>query len=214
MDFKELFGEELATQIEQVATEKGLNFIVDNKEKPNYIPKDRFNEVIGSKNELKTQVSELTSQLDNLKKSAKGNEELTKAIEELQNKNTEWESKYQKSILENAIKMKAIQEKARDINDLGKFLDYNELKLDEEGNVIGLDEQLNSLKENKSYLFESQESKTNNNALKPSDGTSLNSQSEHDKYDELYRQAIANPKNRNLQHMLFSQKRKLFSKKE
>ena len=81
MDYKEIFGEELAPQIEAVVSEKGLNLIVDNKEKPNYIPKDRFNEVINSKNELKTQVSELTNHLEEMKKSAKGNDELTKTIE-------------------------------------------------------------------------------------------------------------------------------------
>ena len=68
MDYKEVFGEELGTQVESVVTEKKINLIVDNKENPGYIPKSRFDEVIGSKNELKTQVSELTNQLETLKK--------------------------------------------------------------------------------------------------------------------------------------------------
>jgi len=209
MDFKEIFGEELGTQIEGVVTEKKINLIVDNKEKPDYIPKTRFDEVIGSKNELKTQVSELTNQLDTLKKSAKGNDELTRAIEELQSKNSEWESKHTKTLLENAIKMKAIHEKARDINDLGKFLDYDNLKLDDNGNVEGLDAQFAELKENKSYLFESGEPQRNNKAMNPNDGSAGSLKSEKDKYEELYREAMANPNNRNLQHMLFMQKTKL-----
>ena len=94
MDYKEVFGEELGTQIEGIVEEKKINLIVDDKEKPSYIPKTRFDEVIGSKNELKSQVGALSNELESLKKSAKGNEELTTAITELQNKNNDWENKY------------------------------------------------------------------------------------------------------------------------
>lgn len=154
MDYKELFGEELGTQIETTVKEKGLNLIIDNKEKPEYIPKSRFDEVIGSKNELKTQVSELSAQLEGLKKAATGNEELTKKIEELQKQNGEWEGKYKNTLLTSAIKIKAVSEKAKDPGDLIKFLDTSNLEIDEEGNVKGLDEQIKTLKESKSYLFE------------------------------------------------------------
>lgn len=208
MDYKEIFGEELGTQIETVVTEKGVNLIVDNKDKPNYIPKARFDEVIGSKNELKSQVSELTSQLEGLKKSAKGNDELTKQIEELQGKNSEWEKKYQSEILENAVKFKALQEKARDISDLTKFIDMSKLEFGEDGAVKGLDEQINYLKENKSYLFESSQPQNNTPANPPSGGAS-NVLSEKEKYFELQKQAINNPNNKNLLLEVFKQKRKL-----
>lgn len=167
MDYKELFGEELGTQIEGIVAEKKINLIVDDKEKPNYIPKTRFDEVIGSKNELKSQVGALSDELETLKKSAKGNEELTNAIQELQNKNTEWETKYNKTLIENAVKMQALHHKALDPSDLAKFLDYNELSLDEDGNVKGLKEQIDGLKESKAYLFEVDKKANNNNATNP-----------------------------------------------
>lgn len=167
MDYKEIFGEELATQIEGVIAEKNINLILDDKEKPAYIPKDRFNEVIGAKNELKATVGALSGELETLKKSAKGNEELTNAIQELQNKNTEWESKYNKTLVDNAVKMQALHHKALDPSDLAKFLDYNELTLDEEGNVKGLKEQIDGLKETKAYLFEQEKQSNNNTATNP-----------------------------------------------
>lgn len=167
MDYKEIFGEELGTQIEGVIAEKNINLIVDDKEKPAYIPKSRFDEVIGSKNELKSKVSTLTDELEGLKKSAKGNEELTNAIQELQNKNTEWETKYNKTLIDNAVKMQALHHKALDPSDLAKFLDYNELSLDEEGNVKGLKEQIDGLKETKAYLFEQAKQTNNNTATNP-----------------------------------------------
>ena len=167
MDYKEIFGEELGTQIEGVVAEKKINLIVDNKETPNYIPKTRFDEVITSKNELKTQVGALSNELESLKKTAKGNEELTNAIQELQNKNSEWEQKYNKNLIENNVKMLALQHKAVDPSDLAKFLDYDKLSLEESGSVKGLVEQIAELKESKSYLFEQDKKANNNNASNP-----------------------------------------------
>ena len=150
---KEIFGE-IWDQVTSVAKEKGVNLIVDNKEKPEYIPKSRFDEIIGQKNLIKTQADELAQQLDTLKKSAKGNEELTKTIEELQKKNGDWEGKYKNTLLESSIKIKAVTEKAKDASDLIKFLDISKLEIDETGNVKGLDDQLKVLKETKPYLFD------------------------------------------------------------
>lgn len=167
MDYKEIFGEELASQIETVLTEKKVNLILDDKEKPSFIPKTRFDEVITSKNELKSQVGALSNELETLKKTAKGNEELTNAIQELQNKNSEWEQKYNKNLIENSVKMLALQHKAVDPSDLAKFLEYDKLSLEENGNVKGLAEQIAQLKETKAYLFEQDKKATNNNASNP-----------------------------------------------
>lgn len=186
MGYKELFGEEIGTQIETIVKEKGLNLIIDNKEKPEYIPKSRFDEVIGSKNELKTQVSELSAQLEGLKKSAKGNEELTKQIEELQKNNTAWESKYKSTLLESAIKIKAVSEKAKDPGDLIKFLDTSKLEIDEQGNVKGLDDQLKTLKESKSYLFDTF---TPNPGTNPPGGGG-NTKTELQQLEEQYTEAL------------------------
>jgi len=167
MDYKEMFGEELGTQLETVVNEKNINLIVDDKEKPSFIPKSRFDEVIGSKNELKTQVGALSNELESLKKSAKGNDELTQAIQELQNKNNDWEDRYNKSLIDNAVKMEALHNKALDPADLSKFLNYSELTLDEAGNVKGLSEQITQLKENKAYLFEAMKQANNNSPANP-----------------------------------------------
>jgi len=154
MDYKAIFGNDLAEKIEGIIKEKGISLLVDNKEKPEFIPKSRFDEVIGSKNELKTQVSELANQLETLKKAAQGNDDFTKQIEDLQNKNGEWEKKYKGALLQSAIKVKAISEKAKDIDDLFRFLDLDSLLIDDKGEVKGLDDQIALLKEKKSYLFD------------------------------------------------------------
>ena len=164
---KEIFGEELWSQIETVASEKNVNFMVDNKEDPSYIPKSRFNEVIGSKNELKTQVGALTGELETLKKSAKGNDELISQIEALQKNSADSQDKYNKSLIDNAVKFEAVHNKALDPADLAKFLDYSTLELDESGNVKGLSEQITTLKESKGYLFEISKQANNNSPTNP-----------------------------------------------
>lgn len=166
-DLKELLGEELGTQVQGILEEKKVNFIVDDKEKPNFIPKNRFDEVIGSKNQLKTQVGELSSELESLKKSAKGNDELIAQIEALQKNSAESQEKYNKSLIDNAVKFEAVHNKALDPADLAKFLDYSTLELDEAGNVKGLSEQITSLKENKGYLFEVTKQANNNSPTNP-----------------------------------------------
>jgi len=186
MDYKEIFGEELAAKIEGIVAEKNINLIVDNKDEPSYIPKQRFDEVIGTKNQLKSQVGELSNELESLKKSAKGNDELTKAIEELQNKNSEWENKYKKNLIENAVKMQALQHKALDPDDLSKFLNYDSLELEESGNVKGLVEQISALKESKSYLFDLEKKVNNNNATNPANVVIQKT------LDEQYQEAVKN----------------------
>jgi hypothetical protein len=155
--YKELLGEELNEKVKAVLKEKGKTLLIDDPKEPAYIPKSRFDEVIQKKNELKTQTGELSGQLEDLKKAAKGNEKLLEKIEELQSKNSEWEKKHNNSILESAIKYVALQEKAKDPTDLLHYLDKSKLQIDEQGNVKGLDEQLKSIKEKKSYLFDSGE---------------------------------------------------------
>lgn len=146
---KGIVGEELYTQIVSKLGDKKIDVISDN-----YIPKSRFDELVGQKNLVKTQADELGQQLETLKKASKGNEELTKTIEQLQKQNGDWEGKYKSTLLESAIKIKAMSEKAKDPSDLLKFLDASKLEITETGEVKGLEEQLKTLKESKAYLFD------------------------------------------------------------
>jgi len=161
-NLNEILGEELFNQI----TEKlGDKKIVIND--GSYIPKQKFDEIINTKNELKEQNGTLSGELENLKKLAKGNGELEAKIEELQKNSADSQEKYNKSLIDNAVKFEAVHNKALDPADLSKFLDYSTLELDEAGNVKGLNEQITSLKENKGYLFEISKQTNNNSPTNP-----------------------------------------------
>ena len=166
-DLKELLGEELGTQVQSILEEKKVNFIVDDKENPSYIPKARFDELIGSKNQYKTQASELTGELETLKKSAKGNAELEAQIEALQKIGLESQIKNDKMTIDNAIKFEAIRQKAHNPESIKKYVDYSTLEVLEDGSVKGITEQFAGFKESDAYLFEDTKQTNNNSPTNP-----------------------------------------------
>lgn len=124
--------------------------------KDRYIPIERFNEVNEEKKELKTQIEERDTQLKELKVKAAGNEELTNKITELENLNKQTKEEYENKIAalrkETSIELALRDEKAKNIKAVKALLDLEKVSLDG-NNLIGLEEQLKTLKEKESYLF-------------------------------------------------------------
>lgn len=124
--------------------------------KDEYIPITRFNEVNEEKKELKGQIAERDTQLSELKTKASGNEELTNKIAELEGLNNqtkeEYETKIAKLRKETSIELVLKDNQAKSIKAVKALLDLDKVSLDGD-NLIGLDEQLEGLKESESYLF-------------------------------------------------------------
>lgn len=124
--------------------------------KDEYIPIARFNEVNEDKKELKVQLDERDVQLSELKVKANGNEELTNKINELENLNNTTKEEYEEKIKtlrkETNIELALKDMKAKNVKAVKALLDLEKVSLDGE-NLIGLDEQLETLKEKESYLF-------------------------------------------------------------
>lgn len=120
-----------------------------------FIPKARFDEVNETKKELEQQIQERDNQLKELQKKAKGNEELEKRIQELQEANKATKEQYEAKIKDMTITA-AIQSKLTDAKYpdllLTKF-DRSKLSIAEDGTVLGIDEQLSTLKEQYQDLF-------------------------------------------------------------
>ena len=120
-----------------------------------FIPKARFDEVNETKKELEQQIQERDNQLKELQKKAKGNEELEKRIQELQEANKATKEQYEAKIKDMTITA-AIQSKLTDAKYpdllLTKF-DRSKLSIAEDGTVLGIDEQLTALKEQYKDLF-------------------------------------------------------------
>jgi hypothetical protein len=127
------------------------------KELPkHFIPKDKYNEVAEAKKKLEADIQERDKQLEQLKAAAGANEELKKQIETLQAENKkaseEWQAKMAQIQLDFAIEKALTAAKAKNVKAVKALLDLEKVKLDGE-QLLGLDDQLKTLKETDPYLF-------------------------------------------------------------
>ncbi|MCF7586771.1 phage scaffolding protein [Staphylococcus epidermidis] len=137
--------------------------------KSGMVPRSRLNDKNAEIEELKAEISNRDEQIAKLQDSVKDDSELKKELDELKNKNAEWQTKYQESQLNNAVKL-AVAKDANDADDILAFINKDELELQDDGKVKGLDKAIESLKESKPYLFA--ESKPSGRT--PDDGKNVN----------------------------------------
>ncbi|WP_077623834.1 phage scaffolding protein [Sediminibacillus massiliensis] len=172
MDLKELLGEELYNQVMEKAGDNKLAVVSDGS----YIPKEKFDAVNKEKNDYKKSLGERDQQLEDLKTKATGNEELQNKIQQLQDDNQklkdDYESQIQQQQFDYALKDALGNAKARNPKAIKALLDTENIKLD--GNkLLGLDDQLKTIKESDPYLFE--EDQTEQQQQKPSFSTGQHS---------------------------------------
>lgn len=159
----EILGDSYNKLSEDVRTKyKDIDLVDSSK----YIEKSKFDEVKQAKKQLETDIKDRNTQLEDLKKSAGDNATLKQQIEQLQNDNKKKDEEYQSELkdlkLTNAIKL-AITDSAQDVDLVSGLIDKSKLILSDDGKITGLDEQINGLKEGKSFLFKSEESNDNTN---------------------------------------------------
>ncbi len=159
----EILGDSYNTLSEEMKTKyKDIDLVDSSK----YIEKSKFDEVKQAKKQLETDIKDRNTQLEDLKKSAGDNATLKQQIEQLQNDNKKKDEEYQAELkdlkLTNAIKL-AITDSAQDVDLVSGLIDKSKLILSDDGKITGLDEQVNGLKEGKSFLFKSEESTNNTN---------------------------------------------------
>ena len=122
----------------------------------NFVTKARFNEVNEENKTLKQSVADRDKQLEDLKKSSGDNAELKKQIEDLQETNKSEAKKHADEMKElrltNAIKL-AVAGKVHDEDMTAALFDRSRLILADDGKVSGLNEQLESIRKEKAFLF-------------------------------------------------------------
>ena len=128
-----------------------------NKELPkHFMPKDKYNEVAEAKKKLEADLQGRDAQLEQLKSAAGNSEELKAQIEQLQAENQkaaeEWQAKMAQMQLDFAIERALAAAKAKNAKAVKALLDMEKVKLDGE-QLLGLDDQLKTLKETDPYLF-------------------------------------------------------------
>lgn len=158
-DLKTLLGDELFEQVNKKLGNKYSLFVHKPNEKVvvddgKMIPYSRFEEVIAKNNTLKEQLNKAEEDLKQLGKLAKGNEELSEKIKQLQSESEKFKTEYQQKeitlqkqlALKEALLNEGVTDKdARDLL-LGKF-DLNKLEV-ENGTIKNFAELIKPIKEN------------------------------------------------------------------
>lgn len=121
------------------------------------VPKSRLDDKIQELKTAKDTITKYETDLEDLKPKAAGNEALLQQIQQLQDDNKTAKDQYEAELAEtrltSAVKL-ALTGKVQDLDIVSGLLDKTKIELDEQGNVKGgLDEQLTTLKESKSFLF-------------------------------------------------------------
>lgn len=135
------------------------------KEAPKHVvPKAKYNELSTAKGSLEIQLSERDTQLTDLQKQVKGNEELENKIKELQDANKLAATKHQEELeaskIESAIDLALTAAKAKNLTAAKALLDREGLSLDKDGKtVVGLADKVKALVESEEtkFVFESTE---------------------------------------------------------
>lgn len=111
---------------------------------------------------LKTQVSDRDTQLETLKTSAGDNADLKKQIEDLQTENATAKANHESELnqlkIDFAVEKALTSAKAKNIKAVKALLELEDAKLDKDGNVKGLAEQIEKLTTDADtkFLFEAQ----------------------------------------------------------
>ena len=149
---KELLGEELYSQVTEKLGDKKI--MVDDG---NFIPKSRFDQVNQAKKELEVQLKDRDTQLAELSKNNKDNENLLNQIKDLQALNkqttTDYENKINQMQFDYALDGALTNAKSKNNKALKALLDMNSIKY-QAGKLEGLQEQIEALQKDASYLFD------------------------------------------------------------
>ena len=166
MDLKKLLGEELFEQVEAKLKEvddKDVELFIASENDGDFVRRNRLNEESDKVKELRSQLQDYDTQIEELKKHADASSELQDKIKEIQDaKKEEVESlnnKLRQKTLDNEVEKELIKRKARNPKAVKALLDNDTIKLEEDDSIIGLSEQLDKLQESDDYLFESGDKK-------------------------------------------------------
>ena len=138
---------EVELKIKQALEDAGCKIFIDDGKDNKYVPKSRLDAKIA-------ELAEANTEIESLQAKVKDPSVAEKEVEKLKAKIASMEAEAKNKQLKDAIQAQATEAKARNVDDLMKFLDMDKVQLDEAGNVTGLKEQIVQLQKDKAYLFE------------------------------------------------------------
>ena len=144
----------------------GYDVLINKKDAAEFVPTTRLNEVVGQREQYKTQAANLQKQLEEMKVQA--NPEQQKQIDVLIENNKQ----LARQLEESSIKFECINVFKDAINpsDMYAFIDKSKITIDKDGKVHGMDTEYARLKAEKPYYFNKAEGGADNSGSGSSGG--------------------------------------------
>lgn len=131
--------------------ELGIDVLLNDKKKAEYVPSSRLSDVVAQRDNFKTQLENLNNDLESLKKSAGDNGELKTKYESLINQNNALLKELETTKINTEIMLAA--KDAINTKDILAFIDMNNIKINTKGEVLGVEAEIARIKAEKPYLF-------------------------------------------------------------
>lgn len=152
---KPILGDELFAQVsEKLSAASGIDLI--NAADGTYIPKGKFDEKLEENRGLNQQIATLQSQLTEAQKHAGSIDELNQQIAKLTGDLAQRDATIQGITLKYDVKEELRRMGARNPDVILPLLNMDGIKRGQDGKYTGLSEQVDGLKKNDGYLFDSQ----------------------------------------------------------
>jgi len=156
-NLKEIIGEELYKQIPEDTKKKYKDANLEDVSNGAYVTKERFNQVNTEAKDYKQQVAERDKQITSLKDEFKDATGLKEKVEKLEADNKKKDDDYQAQLkqlqFDNALNQALKDTNPKNVKALKAMLELDKVKLDGD-TLLGLDDQIKSIKKEHDYLFE------------------------------------------------------------
>jgi small-conductance mechanosensitive channel len=133
----------------------GYDVLLNKRDKAEFIPASRLNDVISQRDTFKTQVLDLNKQLNNMKTSAEGNEQLQNQLQGLMDQNQNLLTQIENTKIDTELMLSA--KDAINPKDILIFVNKDSLKVTKSGEILGIDAEIARVKQERPYLFKNQE---------------------------------------------------------
>ncbi len=152
--------------IDQIMTENGKDIELE---------KGKAKDIQSQLDTANNTIKERDKQLETLKNSPDNPETLQQQIAQLQADNQAAKEAHEKEVktlkVNSALEKALTSAKAKNAKAVQALLELgDDVELDDEGNIKGLDEKIKALKKSDAYLFESEKKKTSIDGTKPGEG--------------------------------------------
>ena len=134
-----------------------------------YVPHARFDEVVNQRDSANSSIKDYQAQIEELGKQVEAGSKAETTVNDLKTKLAAQTELAKRATIETRLHT-LVKDSIAPVTDLLGFMDVEKILVNEDGTVSGLEEQLKSVRETRSYLFNKTDGEGENNSAKKNPG--------------------------------------------